>query len=81
MSTIDETINSVASNHSETLAIDPASITSERADKLMSKSGVQSTTELLLLLVRFHADVDDTAGAQLLADFASKFSALESTVV
>jgi hypothetical protein len=42
---------------------------------------VQTTTEALLLLARFHLDTDDARGAELLARFAVEFAAYESTVV
>ena len=67
--------------HSDSLGITAADITSERADKLVNKGGTQTTTEVLLLLARFHADVEDDAGSRLLARFAVEFAALECKVV
>ena len=63
------------------LGIEARTITTARADQLCNKSGTQTTTELLLLLARFHADVEDRAGSELLARFAVEFAALEATVV
>lgn len=71
----------VETTHSDSLGIEASAITSERADKLVNKSGAQTTTELLLLLARFHADVEDSRGAALLAEFAVRFAELEATVV
>lgn len=76
-----QTIASIASEHADTLAVDPASITAERGSQLVSRGNVQTTTEALLLLAAFHLDVDDTVGAALLAEFAAKFAAVESNVV
>ncbi len=70
--------------HLEVLAIDPATITADaaqRGERAISKAGVQTTTELLMLLAAFHQDVEDAAGAALLARFAAEFAAHESTVV
>lgn len=69
-----------ASEH-EPLGIDASTLTSQRADEMVSRCKVHTTTELLLLLARFHADVDDTAGAEALATFAASFATLESKVV
>ena len=76
-----EAVKIVETLHSDSLGVVAADVTSERADKLVNKSGVQTTTELLLLLARFHADVDDTAGANMLASFAVQFAAVECEVV
>ncbi|RPJ39936.1 MAG: hypothetical protein EHM35_01040 [Planctomycetaceae bacterium] len=76
-----EAVAIVETLHSDTLAIVAADITSERADKLVNKGGTQTTTEVLLLLARFHHDVEDKAGSELLARFAVEFAALESKVV
>mgnify|MGYP001566253367 CR=1 FL=1 len=78
--TSNEAIAIVATLH-EALSIDAATITSDRASLIVERTKVQTTTELLLLLARFHADVDDTAGSNLLAAFAVQFAAVESKVV
>ena len=80
-STPEQAVAIVATLHSETLGLDAERVTSERADALMTASKAQTTTELLLLLARFHADVDDSEGANLLAAFAVQFAAVESKVV
>ncbi len=79
--TADEAAQIVETLHSDSLGVTVADITSERADKLVNKGGTQTTTEVLLLLARFHADVEDAAGAALLARFAVEFAALECKVV
>lgn len=76
-----EAVAIVETLHSDTLGVTAADITSERADKLVNKGGTQTTTEVLLLLARFHADVEDSEGSALLARFAVEFAALESKVV
>jgi UDP-N-acetylenolpyruvoylglucosamine reductase len=76
-----EAVAIVETLHCDSLGIVAADITSERADRLVNKSGAQTTTEILLLLARFHTDVEDKAGAELLARFAVEFAALESKVV
>lgn len=70
--------------HLEVLAIDVAEVTKDaavRGDRAISKAGVQTTTEMLMLLAAFQHDVDDAAGAALLARFAAEFAAHESTIV
>ncbi len=79
--TLENTVQSITTEYADTLAIESAAITSKRADAVMTKVGVQTTTELLLLLARFHADVDDAAGSEMLAAFAAKFAAVESQAV
>ena len=76
-----EAVAIVTTLHCETLGVTADSITSERAERLVEKSGAQTTTELLLLLARFSADVDDSAGAAMLAAFAVQFATYEGTVV
>jgi hypothetical protein len=78
--TVGEAVATVAILHSETLGISRESISSGRADSFLGKD-VQTTTEALLLLARFHLDTDDARGAELLARFAVEFAAYESTVV
>lgn len=77
---ISATVREIATKH-ETLGIDIADITVNRAERAVGATKVQTTTELLLLLARFHADVDDVKGASMLAEFAAKFAEVESTVV
>ncbi len=70
--------------HLEVLAVDPATITVERANKIdgaLGKLGAQTTTELLMLLATVHADVEDEAGAKLIADFAARFAEHEAAIV
>lgn len=81
MPALETIIASVASEHADTLGVDASTITSQRADAAMQSAGVTTTTELLLLLARFHADVDDKAGSDMLAAFAVTFAALECKVV
>lgn len=76
-----EAVAIVTTLHSDTLGVAAADVTSARADRVIGKAGVQTTTELLLLLARFHADVDDAAGSEMLARFAVEFATLESAVV
>lgn len=78
---IEAIVSEVAVATCETLGIEPARLTGERAGEVMAKSNVQTTTELLALLALFHRDVDDTVGAQLLADFTARFAEHEATVV
>lgn len=79
--TLPEALAIITTLHADTLGLDTATVTAARADAVMAHSKVQTTTELLLLLARFHAGVDDPAGSALLARFAVEFAALESTVV
>lgn len=79
--TPEQAVATVATLHCDTLGLDAERVTSERADAMMSASKAQTTTELLLLLARFHADVDDSEGANLLASFAVQFAAIEAKVV
>lgn len=76
-----EAIAVVDTLHADTLAIDPLELTSDRADAAVARCKVQTTTELLLLLARFHADMGDEIGASLLASFAVQFAAHESATV
>lgn len=76
-----EAVAIVATLHSDTLGMRAEVVTSERAETVMARTNVQTTTELLLLLARFHQDVDDSAGAAMLAEFAVRFAAVESKVV
>lgn len=76
-----EAVAIVETLHADSLAITAADITSERADRLVNKGGTQTTTEVLLLLAKFHADVDDAEGSALLARFAVEFAALECKIV
>lgn len=78
---LDQTIATIAAANAETLGFEARSISSERATSVVHESGVQTTTEMLLLLARFHSDVEDTAGAQMLAEFAERFAVVEATVV
>ncbi len=66
--------------HHDTLGISAKDITAARAEKLIGRD-IQTTTEVLLLLARFHEGVDDGPGAALLADFALQFAALEAQTV
>ncbi len=76
-----EAVAIVATLHNDTLALEAGSVTAERADAAVSKSGTQTTTELLLLLARFHGDTGDARGAEMLARFAVEFATVESTLV
>lgn len=76
-----EAVAIVSTLHSDTLALQPADVTSERADAVVNGSNTQTTTELLLLLAKFHSDVEDQRAADMLAAFAVQFAAYESTVI
>lgn len=78
---LDSVIATIASEHADTLGLDTATITHRRADSIVNASKAQTTTELLLLLARFHEGVEDKAGAEMLARFASEFATLEATVI
>lgn len=71
---VPEAVSTVCILHSDTLGLLETDITSEKADKFVSKAHIQTTTEVLLLLARFHADNDDSEGAALLAKFAVEFA-------
>lgn len=79
--TVDEALAIVATLHEHTLGVDAATITAKRADAVVGRSEAQTTTELLLLISRFLADVDDKRGSDMVATFAVEFAAYESTVV
>jgi hypothetical protein len=80
--TADEAVAIVTTLHSEVLGITAETdLSHKRADALLTAARVDTTTELLLLLARFHTDVDDAAGAAMLARFAVEFAALEATVI
>lgn len=77
---IQETAHALTVLHADTLGIDSATITVARAERTMPAE-VPTTTELLLLIAKFHESIDDLDGAALLADFATAFAAHESKVV
>jgi hypothetical protein len=79
--TIQAIVSELAVEHSDTLSIDPSGLTVERAQQVMLAAKVQTTTELLMLLALFHQDVDDTAGARMLAEFAAQFASVEALAV
>lgn len=74
----------VSTLHSDTLAIEPGDVSGERAEKIVNRLNMHTTTEMLLILAKFHADLEedgDTRCSEMLARFAVEFAALESTVV
>jgi hypothetical protein len=81
MRTIQSIVSELAAAHADTLAVDPSGLTVKRAHKVMLATKVQTTTELLMLLALFHADLDDKHGAILLAEFAAQFASIEALAV
>lgn len=78
---INAAIEAIATEHA-TLGLDPSLVTAEAAARAVSRTGAQTTTELLLLLAKFHAvEADDLEGAELLAEFARKLAAHEAGLV
>ena len=75
-------VQAICTEHAETLAIDATEITADRAHRVVGKTAVQTTTELLLLLAALHADEGtDPVGAEMLATFAAAFARHETTVI
>lgn len=43
--------------------------------------GIDSTTEVILILAKMHENVEDSPGAERLRAFAKEFAAYEATVI
>lgn len=43
--------------------------------------GIESTTEVLLMIAKMHENVEDLEGAERLRTFAKDFAAFEATVI